>query len=371
MSMMVNAFTFADQEIVRRSLAVLGRAGIQEKNINGILDYSLWWIISQDRYQQYFDDKQHLNWEWERIKAALKVLNSKCDQQGFLKTEDLWVFIDWVDQDKWTALQILWWWAQQSGIHLANKMNDWKTAGELRVQSEKLKEKLVRIAWDDSKGIWIGNPEHPERISKHANFLAVTSGLSDPSQYERIRTFLTGEKADRVGTPYMAGFENMALAQTGDVAAMINRMKDYWGGMLAQGAVTFWEAYNPEEKNGSQFSFYDRPYGKSLCHAWSSGPSAILPSEILGIKILEDGWKRFSINPDLGSLKWVSSSIPTPYGNIVININKKRMTLNIPAGTTAEWKGKSFTGTLRIDKISVSFPDKQKSAKRNEHVKRQ
>ena len=38
MSMMVNAYTFADREIVRRTIAMLGREGIAQTDINDIAD---------------------------------------------------------------------------------------------------------------------------------------------------------------------------------------------------------------------------------------------------------------------------------------------------------------------------------------------
>jgi len=60
LSIMANAYSFGDAEIVRRSLVTLGRAGISESDINGIIDYSLWWIIAQDMYQLYFADREHL-----------------------------------------------------------------------------------------------------------------------------------------------------------------------------------------------------------------------------------------------------------------------------------------------------------------------
>ena len=68
MSMMVNAYTFADREIVRRTIAMLGREGIAQTDINDIADYSLWWLIAQDRYQLFFGDRLHLQREWPRIK---------------------------------------------------------------------------------------------------------------------------------------------------------------------------------------------------------------------------------------------------------------------------------------------------------------
>ena len=40
----------------------------------------------------------------------------------------------------------------------------------------------------------------------------------------------------------------------------------YWGGMLKEGATSFWEKYNPEETGIRHLAMYGRPYGKSLCH---------------------------------------------------------------------------------------------------------
>lgn len=84
MSLLVDAYTFSEPELVRRSLVALGREGIKEKDINGIIDYSLWWIISPDQYQLYFADSLHLAHEWSRIKVTLKDLSSRCDSNGFL-----------------------------------------------------------------------------------------------------------------------------------------------------------------------------------------------------------------------------------------------------------------------------------------------
>jgi alpha-L-rhamnosidase len=348
MSMMADAYAFGDQEIVRRSIAVLGREGIAKTDINGIIDYSLWWIIAQDNYQLYFGDKVHLERGWPRIKKALDQLSTRCDASGFLNPEKTWLFIDWVDQEKWTALQILWWWAQQCGIKLADRVGDTQTAKHWQDVSHSLKENLIKTSWNKDKKMWLGNPKFPDRMSRHANLLAVISGFAERDQFEGILKLLSDDKISPVGTPYMAGFENIALSRLGDTQLMINRVRDYWGGMLKQGATTFWEAYDPKQEDKEMYAFYDRPYGKSLCHAWSAGPAAFLPSEILGLRPLEDGWKRFSVKPDIGSLKWVSTTVPTPFGNIVVDIAGKNMILIVPKGTTAELNGKSITGPKKV-----------------------
>lgn len=349
MSMQADAYSFADKEVVRKSLVVLGRAGISTKDVNGIIDYSLWWIISQHLYQLYHGDVGHLKKEWPRIKEALNILNSRCDSAGYINSKNTWLFIDWVDGNKNTALQVLWWWAQQSGARLAQRMGDNKAMQLWNSRSAILKKRLLKDAWSVSKGAWMNDPYHPDTISRHANILALLSGLADSQQYPQIGKVLRGHEAAPVGTPYMAGFENMALARTGDIQRFIGNVKDYWGGMLNYGATTFWEAYDPAQKGTERLAFYDRPYGKSLCHAWSSGPAAFLPAEISGIKPLADGWKIFSIDPHPGNIKWIDATIPTPHGDITVEIKDNAFTIQIPAGTAGKWKGKLIYGPKTLN----------------------
>lgn len=345
MSLWVNAFTFRDQELVRRSLVALGREGIKEKDINGIVDYSLWWVISQDQYQLYYEDKVHLETEWGRIKDALHVLKGRATAQGFMPIkEGDWIFIDWVDQEKWTALQVIWWWAQISGANLADRMGESQYANQLRESAQTLKRNLYEAAWDSDKNYWLSSQDPAAEITRHPNFLAVVSGLTPDNQYGGIQKLLENNDVKSVGTPYMAGFENMALAKMGNTKYMLDQVKEYWGAMLSLGATTFWEAYDKNLNEKEQYSFYNRPYAKSLDHAWSSGPAAFLPAQLFGLEPLEDGWKRFTINPNLDYLKWASTSVPTKYGDIIVDIENGELHMKIPAGTTLDWNGKLVVG---------------------------
>jgi alpha-L-rhamnosidase len=349
MSMEVNAFTFGDAKPVRQTLTVLNRAGIKNKDVNGIIDYSLWWIISEERYQLYYADAAHLTKEWPRIKETLDVLKSRSDSLGFLSPKNSWLFIDWVNTNKNSALQILWWWAQQSAVKLAGRMGDQATAEKWMARSENLKQQLLARAWSRSRSAWMDDFDHPGNISRHANILAVVSGLATKDQFPGIRNVLRDTTAKPVGTPYMGGFEAEALDLVGDSGGLIDYITGYWGGMLKQaGTTTFWESYNPAETGQAQFAFYGRPYAKSLCHAWSSGPAALLPSILLGIRPLSDGWRTFKVSPKPGRLQWISAAIPTPHGSIIVDIANKKMVLQVPAGTTADWDSKLYKGPIRV-----------------------
>jgi hypothetical protein len=350
MSMMVDAYAFGDAEIVRRSLTALGRSGIEHKHLNGIIDYSLWWIVAHDCFQRYFGDMAYLRREWPRIKAMLACLEFRCDAAGMLITSaDDWLFIDWVEGDKLTALQMLWRWAQDSAAKLAERLGESACASYWNDRAGRLALILHERAWDTQHNFWPGIPgDASSAPSRHAHFISVVSGLARPEQMAPIRGVLLGSVASPVGTPYMAGFENIALSKLGAVDEMTARVKSYWGGMLERGATTFWEAYDPEQQGSAAYSFYSRPFGKSLCHAWSAGPAAFLPMGILGLEPLADGWRRFAVAPDLGTLAWAAATVPTPQGEIEVLVEDGIMSLRIPSGTVAVWNGRDFTGEVRI-----------------------
>lgn len=346
-SLMVNAYTFADPEIVRRSIALLGREGIAETNINNIVDYSLWWLISQDHYQLYFGDTLHLKREWGRIRKMASILEKRSDKEGLLLPGDAWLFIDWVDVEKEGALQVLWWWAQQSIAKLADRMDDPKMAAYWRSKSEKLKAVLLEKGYDAQRGAWRGMLNGESGPNRHANFLAVISGLAPASQYPGIINTLKDTTVQQVGTPYMMAFEYMALARLGEGEEMLRQMKEYWGGMIDKGATSFWEGYAPDEGPDKMYMFYNRPYGKSLCHGWSSGPGALIPGELLGIRPLADGWSVFSVDPRITSVKNIRAVIPTPQGDIEASMTDGRLTVKIPAGSQAVYQGKTYTESIQ------------------------
>jgi alpha-L-rhamnosidase len=352
MNVAVDAYTVADAEVLRRTFTALGRNGVGATDINGIVDYSLWWVINQDSFQRYFEDPAYLRLEWLRIKSLLDLMVSQCDKDGFLvPRRGTWLFIDWgtPQNPKLTnvSLQVLWYWALRSGAALADRSGDRRTATAWQERSAALEQMLQRRAWDVTARGWRLYVDKPGKLSRHANLLAVVSGLADQSQYADICRHLPESELPPAVTPFMTSLEILALSRAGAAEAIIPRVEKYWGPMLDRGASTFWESYNPAG-SGSVYAMYNRPFGNSLCHAWASGPAALLPGEILGIRPLADGWKTFVVEPKLGRLTWAAATVPTTYGNIEVLADKKEMVLRIPAGTMAKWGARKFNGPTEI-----------------------
>ena len=56
-----------------------------------------------------------------------------------------------------------------------------------------------------------------------------------------------------------------------------------------------------------------------MCHGWASGPTSWLSEYVLGVQIVEPGCRVVRIKPNLGGLKWVEGTFPTPFGDIKIS----------------------------------------------------
>ena len=87
-------------------------------------------------------------------------------------------------------------------------------------------------------------------------------------------------------------------------------------------------------------------YYVSLSHGWSSGPTAWLSEEILGIRPTAAGFKQTTIRPDLAGLAWARGAVPTPNGLIKVDYKAGdtfRAAIDLPAGVAAKFRCLSAT----------------------------
>ena len=63
-------------------------------------------------------------------------------------------------------------------------------------------------------------------------------------------------------------------------------------------------------------------YGYDYSHAWGATPSYQLPAKLSGLTILEPGFKKITLAPNLFGLDWAEIDIPTPFGSIHMKLKK-------------------------------------------------
>ena len=105
------------------------------------------------------------------------------------------------------------------------------------------------------------------QYSVHSTAWMVLGGVIDGDDASvAMREVISSPDSVKPFTPYMHHYTVDALFKAGltdDAVAYIRRI---WGGMVALGTDTFFEAYVPGDH---AFSPYDDNKVNSMCHAWS------------------------------------------------------------------------------------------------------
>lgn len=63
-----------------------------------------------------------------------------------------------------------------------------------------------------------------------------------------------------------------------------------------------------------------------------SQPHLFAGQYYLGVKPTKPGYEEYSVTPCLGGLKWMEGTVPTPYGNIHIYMDKKEIRIKSDGG---------------------------------------
>jgi alpha-L-rhamnosidase len=333
-----NAFSFAEPSIIARTMTALYPQTPEISDVSGIADYTLYWILALRDYVHFYGDLDYLVHVKHWLSQLLQILAAKEDTNGLLPSDKFsWIFIDWatVDHLGYSAcIQMLYIMALEAACFLYKLLNDQDQFEIMYQKCERLKLTCQKYFWNSTQNAFVDNWQNGQQgdhKSRHSNILAILSNTAKDNQKEYLlKNILLNKNIESVGTPYMKALECRALAQCGQMQSMISIISSYWGGMLKKGAITFWEAYEKSDKESEQYSFYDRPFGKSLCHAWSAGPIFLLSLDLFGINCLEPGWKQFSISPISNGLEWANVIIPTPHSAIHISQKKNRYIVAVP-----------------------------------------
>jgi hypothetical protein len=178
-----NAYAFGDAEIVRDGLVALGSP--TEGFVNGIVDYSLWWLVNALELRLYLGAPRPEGDEVEQIDALTRGLAELADPtRGVLRPATVedpnpWVLIDWGyevrgDADN-TALQMLWYWALRSAFELMSAIGH-ADAERWRVLADRVRATVRSEGWDDEHGRWIDHLGMPDSgASAYPNLVAAAA----------------------------------------------------------------------------------------------------------------------------------------------------------------------------------------------------
>ncbi len=248
-----------------------------------------------------------------------------------------WMWGDWGNNKDMTLLFNLWYIIALDGYeHLAHLVGDAKEAERVSKISSRLRSRFHAEFWSGSYYI---SPNYKRQPDDRAQALAVIAGVLPKELYETIRPFF---RENYNASPYMEKYVLQALCEMGYHDDALARMKYRFSDMVESEYTTLWEGWSVGDKAFG---------GGSYNHAWSGGCLTILSQYFAGISALEPQFKRFEIKPNLGSLKSIRSTTPTPFGNIEMLVEQNDESMDIllivPKSTTALFVAPSWAKRIK------------------------
>ena len=344
------------------ALVAFGNSDFVKENIditaggnNGIIAYSLYWVIGLLDYYYYTGDAAMME---KHINAACSILDNAYKVYG---TNPGLRFFGW-DERLCAGFEI---WFRASSPEAQEAQNAYKMLsirvwkdfaaamgayGRADLQARYSGYAEAKIAALRNNRAWYSE------FGLHALAEVAASGLLNSAER---KTIVEKEFLDRVNRlsldPFCQLFIIQAMARMNQYDDAFSSIRDLWGGVIKLGGTAPWECYRPSWNIGigvtdpvpnSQSGI------TSLCHPWGAGPVKWLNEEVLGIKPTTPGFRTYDILPHLGrSLTSVSGKTPTPHGEISasFNVSTGICRVTAPAGTVGR------IGIPKVEKIITAI----------------
>ncbi len=338
----VNA-VFGDHYLMEDTMdRLLGEAPVTQ-HVNGIPGYSSYWFTQVAEYYRHTGSKEFLNRTHDRAVQLLEHIDAEFDERDlYANKTKVWLYVDWSQDlngdtpESRRASEFEFYRAYRDGAWLLREAGDAANAEKYEKRAASIKTAADKYLLDPATGTY--GPRW------QTNAMAVLSGIAGPERYDAIWKNVLSQVGHSKNNPYIISpyynyYVISAMAKMGHRIEALDWIRQYWGGMIDEGATSFWEAYDPswykEDFHSSLQSDNRSGYFVSLAHGWSSGPTAWLMEEVLGILPTSSGFRTVEIRPELMGLKFARGTEPTPYGVLRVDVTPSNITVDVPDGVTA------------------------------------
>ena len=282
---LVNYETYRNFDLVKRCLYLFAGVTLDSGLVPGCLfieprpeaddmrmfDYPLLFIPTLLDYYRASGDLQTLRELAPSGFRQLELVQSCFADDLILETPELgWCFVDWTqDLSKQASAQGIYLYCLKAAIEVAGLLGEAERAKAMEADYVR-KRDAAEMLWDETLGLYVSGEE---RQLSWASQVWMTLGGAKHGGAEILEAISRQSQARPMVTPYMYHNYVDALMAAGCREKAMAVIREYWGGMVKEGADTFWEMYNPANPNES-------PYGgtivNSYCHAWSCAPAYFL-----------------------------------------------------------------------------------------------
>jgi|HubBroStandDraft_1064217.scaffolds.fasta_scaffold02988_6 alpha-L-rhamnosidase len=301
-----------------------------------IPDWTLQWILCAGDHFRYAGDLATIETIFPSILKALAWFERQIGPSGLVADMPYWHFMDWAGVGR----------HGEAGALNAQLAGAFRVAAELALavgwprEAERLAARAAAISqalnarhWDARRGVYVDmvDPVSGKQelwASQHATAAIALwadapadrarAALGRISESQRLTftaappiapTGATLEPEDGVvlANTFYSHFVYEALARHQKLGEALRLMRERYGPMLARGATTLWESFEPTA---------------SLCHGFSATPTYQLSRRVLGVAPAAPGFAEILLSPDLADLAHAEGVVPTPRGDVEAGLER-------------------------------------------------
>jgi alpha-L-rhamnosidase len=315
--------------------------------------FSLLWIGMVHDFWQYRGDADFIKAQISGTRTVLDWFIDKQRADGLLGNISWWPFVDWGKDFVFgmpptgadggsSSITLQYIEALRYGEELEVAFGDPIRAQRYREAEKKAANAIRTLCWNNTYGL-IADTAAQQHYSQHANILGVWLDVIPQEQQKDVLTKIlsvsdsgfaaSGPVPEMTKATYYFRFY---LARALEHAGMGDRYLDLlkpWRDMVALGLTTWAEQPEPT---------------RSDSHAWSAHPNYDFLTIVAGIRASAPGFSTVHIEPHLGQLRYVVSTMPTPRGMIEASFTSDSTgvdaEINLPQDVSGDliWKGKTI-----------------------------
>jgi len=312
--------------------------------------YSLIWVMMLWDVYCITGDKALLEDCRDALYLLLNRFESYMGANGLIETPPDYMFIDWIYIDEislhhppkalgQTCLCAYYYGALTTAAKVYEALGASADAAYSLKKAAALREAVNTLLYDPEKALYFDGlntptPEEmlyrylPQNVEKryympHSNILCACFGVCDEETGRRLLGEVMSDKVWGACQPYFKHFLLEAIFRLG--------LADKY----TLDVVEDWKAPIKDCPKGlvEGFIMPEPTYSFDHSHAWGGTPLYALPKALAGLEIVEAGYKKIRLNPSLLGLENAHVEIPTPFGDIVIDMKKgEDVAITLPEG---------------------------------------
>jgi alpha-L-rhamnosidase len=303
-----------------------------------IPDWTLQWILNARDHCWLTGDLETINTILPSVLKATAWFERLLDRNCLVSDMPYWHFIDWAylgREGEACALNAQLAGAFDAAAELCAVLAWEREASRLRGISRRIAAALRQRHWDELRGAYVDvvdplSGKQELKISQHSN-AAMTLWCEPPHErasraLDRImdsdrltftiaRPIVTrGDELDPesgvvLANTFFAHFVYEALCKHGRLEDALRLMRERYGPMLALGATTLWESFEPTA---------------SLCHGFSASPTYQMSRRILGVSPSVPGFEKVLVAPNIANLEDAQGIVPTANGDVEVMLHRTK-----------------------------------------------